>query len=353
MAYFNEALTVGITNFGEAAISGNVRQSKNYIMNGNFDFWQRGTSFSATTLASSGFYTADRWRGWRSSSAQAFAVSQITSLSINGAQFGIRCGRDSGSALTTQYGLQQAMPNFETLAVIGKYLCMSVYLRAGADYSQAASGLGVELFYGTGTNQPGLPAAVTGSVSLGNRTATLTTSFQRFTFVWGPVPSAATQLFFDFNSQPVGTAGAADYFDVAQMMLSQGQQPAPFEYYAGSYGSEFYECQRFYEKTFAVATTPAQSVSANRMGISQVKAASTAMNIWVPYKVRKRAAPIITLFNPNNTNAQIRNLITSTDFTATTASTVVDTGFDLNGTPPVSTNVGDICSIHWTADAEL
>ena len=45
---------------------------KNKLINGNFNVWQRGTSFSTTTD-----YTADRW--WLSHNATTCSVAQTTS----------------------------------------------------------------------------------------------------------------------------------------------------------------------------------------------------------------------------------------------------------------------------------
>ena len=58
------------------------RLDKNYIINGNFDFWQRGTSTST-----SGVYLADRFR--TSLSGGSYVVSRSTDVPNSNSQFSL------------------------------------------------------------------------------------------------------------------------------------------------------------------------------------------------------------------------------------------------------------------------
>jgi hypothetical protein len=68
----------------------NDSPSHNYIINGGFDIWQRGTSFSSVVNAS---YTADRWRisyngtGIRTVSGQVFSPGSAPVAGYEGTYF--------------------------------------------------------------------------------------------------------------------------------------------------------------------------------------------------------------------------------------------------------------------------
>lgn len=354
MAYL-ESLQCPIDAFGEIANSGNVAPARNLMFNGNFDFWQRGTSF--LSLTNNTTYGADRWRAFRNTSAADFSMLQtsITAGDVPGAQFGLRMQRVDTTSATNAYGVVQMLPNLDTLPALGQYLTVSFWARRGALYSATSNLLSVGISYGTGTNEKGSGVAFTGATNAGSGNVTLGTSWARYTLtITTQIPAAtATQIEINFTSIPTGTAGATDYFDIARVCVAPGRFPVPFNYRCGDYEAELGACERFFEKSFALTTTPATGVSANRRNFNQVKAASSSQDIGFLWRVMKRRTPSVTLYNSVSANALIRNAATGTDFSTTSVIINGTIGCALSGTSPGGSNAGDLCDIHYTADAEL
>ena len=122
-----------------------------------------------------------------------------------------------------------------------------------------------------------------------------------------------------------------------------------------SYEYELALCQRYYEKSFPQLTAPAQN--AGQIGAyytTQIVPAGYQQVFPVFYKVTKRAAPTITLYNPSAANGEIRNGTHSTDWGSSTALNVSgDSCFIVSGVSPGGSGVGNLTCFHWKADAEL
>jgi hypothetical protein len=181
---------------------------------------------------------------------QACTVSrQATGDSTNlpSIQYCGRFQRNSGqtgvaNALNPSYNLE----TLDSIRFAGKVITFSFYARAGANFSQASNALGVVVVSGTGTDQ-NLQNGYTSQSAAINSSATLTTTWQRFTFTSASaVSSTATQLGFYFPWQPVGTAGAADYFEITGIQIDVGSVALPYRTYAGTIQGELSAAQRYY-----------------------------------------------------------------------------------------------------------
>ena len=214
--------------------------NNNGIINGGMDIWQRGTSFAIPS--STYTYTADRWIGLRFSTGST--VSQQTA-SLDGFQYSARVARDSGN---TGLGIIYLGYNLETAdsyKYAGKTVTLSFWAKAGANFSSASSALAVIWASGTGTNQKQMDG-FTGASTLVSSSVTLTTSWQRFSFTV-TVPSNSTQQGFQFNYTPVGTAGAADNFEIVGVQQEFGSVPTNFKRAGGgTIQGELAACQRYY-----------------------------------------------------------------------------------------------------------
>jgi hypothetical protein len=218
--------------------------SKNVIANGAMDFWQRGTSFTTASIFSQ--YTADRWFAVRGATTGSTWTRQLTNDTTNlpDIQYCMRAARDSGNTSTTALSLSQSLENSSSTPFIGKTVTMSFYARAGANYSAASGGLVAQLKSGTGTDQK-VSDGFTGSVNVINQTATLTTTWQRFSYT-ATVGATATQLAPVFIFIPTGTAGANDYYEITGVQLEIGSQVSPFSRAAWTIQGELALCQRYY-----------------------------------------------------------------------------------------------------------
>lgn len=146
-------------------------------------------------------------------------------------------------------------------------------------------------------------------------------------------------------------------FDLTGVKIEQGSIATEFEYDT-DYGDVLRDCQREYCKSFAQGVAPATAlgVGGNSLHMVQTMAASASgsMNGAAKFPVEMRATPgTITFYNPSAANAFIRNVITGTDFSATSAGSSSAIGFYPNGTAPAGSAAGQWCAVNWVADARL
>jgi hypothetical protein len=215
---------------------------KNGIINGGFDIWQRGTSITMSSTA----YTADRWNGYRSV-AGGTVTRQATGDTTNlpNIQYCARVSRDSGNTATTSLYFGQSVETSNAIPYAGKAITFSFYARKGANYSPTSSALIAGLYSGTGTDQNNTTGSYTGFATVAENTATLTTTWQRFTYT-GTFAATATEFCVQFAMAPTGTAGAADYFEVTGVQIELGSTATPFSRAGGTIQGELAACQRYY-----------------------------------------------------------------------------------------------------------
>jgi hypothetical protein len=236
------------------------------------DCWQRGTSF--TIASSTSTYTADRWQAYRG--ATGSTVTRQTS-GLTGIQYAMRVVRDSGNTSTTAIQMAQAFESANSYIFAGQTVTVSFYARAGANYSPTSSALSVYLQTGTGSDQ-NYYAGLTGASNIVNgSTATLTTSWQRFSFT-ATAGSTATQIAIALVSFPTGTAGANDYYEVTGVQLELGSVATTFKRAGGTIQGELAACRR-YLPAFSSGTFNGYAYATNGTIYS------------IPFDVQARVAP--------------------------------------------------------------
>jgi hypothetical protein len=211
-------------------------QSGNVIINGAFDIWQRGTSFTASDV-----YTADRWvmalsGATATTSRQAFTVGQ-TDVPNN-----------------PNYFLRLAVSVGDNAARL-EHRIEDVTVSSNQTYTLS--------FWAKGTNPGGgvlevvarQESGIGGSpgVNLSAGTITLTGSWQKFTktFTYGSMSGktlTSSSQFWGFDiRQPAGdTSTAAWTLDIANVQLESGPTATPFKRNAPSIQAELAACQRYY-----------------------------------------------------------------------------------------------------------
>ena len=146
----------------------------------------------------------------------------------------------------------------------------------------------------------------------------------------------------------VGTNGATFY--ITGVQLEAGSVATPFE--RRSYGQELALCQRYFEKSFAIETAPANGANTTSL-LTEVNSArnyssgSTSNDgSTIPFKVQKRSTPTITAYG----NSSGQWLTTGNANAGLTVIVVGDWGFNV-----YQTFSGAITCMrgHWTASAEL
>jgi hypothetical protein len=146
----------------------------------------------------------------------------------------------------------------------------------------------------------------------------------------------------------------ANNFRLALVQLEPGDLATEFE--GLSFAEVLALAERYYEKSFAVGTTPAQNVASllGSASVTQVVGAAAAqVGHRVPFKTRKRAAPTVTIYNPLAANAEVRNATAAADCTASVVADASETGFTLNFTTAGGSAAGQANHAHWAAASEL
>ena len=304
-------------NTGDIAKIGN----KNYCINGNFDIWQRGASF--TNPISSTQFTADRFLASANISGTSptnLIHSKISMTGeIDGTTTAYRFSSDGSGVLNSGdfYRVMHAIENgTRKLCGNGKKITVSFWARS----SIANKKIGIYGIqnYGTG----GSPST---SEILQGKNVVLTNTWQKITHT------------FNTNTLIGKTFGGTGTIDIAQIKIESGDVVTPFV--PLSVGEELKMCQRYFE----TSVTP------------YLKNLSIALRMitGIPFTVTKRVNPNIKIFGANTgvlgkvmnvSGVDVgTNIIASSDIYAITQ---VNSDVDLAGT------VGDY-RFRYEADSEI
>ena len=274
-----------------SAGSSNVA-GKNGCINGGFDVWQRGTSFTAASV-----YTADRWfsDGGTGRTFSQQATSDTTNLPT--IKYALRMQRNSGQTWTGAFGVISSFENLQSQPFIGQTVTLSFWAKAGANMSATSNALTVKVYAGTGTDQRrDFSSAFTGETQPISSSATLTTSWQRFTYT-ATVGATMTQIAIGLYYSATGTAGAADYADITGVQIEVASSASAFSRNAASYESELAACQRYFQSIGGDMTYELFGVG------SAISSTEIIVHRFLPVKMR--TTPSFSYSSVSNWQAQM------------------------------------------------
>jgi len=315
--------------------------SKNLLINGNFDVWQRGLSFLGVSTAP---YAADRW--FASNSAGTLDVTRVAATGLGVGNYGLRVRQATG---VSSISLDSVQTTAFTNNVKGKTLIFSGYIRKGSTFLPDVN---VLLF--TAAAEARFSASVDiNSLVIPNAAIPGAASAPVRFSVALSVPANSAALGFTVRVNAVGVVADANaYFEVFGCKLQEGNFATPLDF--NSFESEWANCLDYYEKSFDYATAPAQNagVVGAHYFLQPVAALTATATPPVKFERAKRITPLLVTYNPQAANAEIRTEAIG-DWTLTTPAIIAQNGFRLTGTTPAGTAVNQGCSVHWTADAEI
>jgi len=251
----------------------NFYAGKNKIINGDFEVWQRGSSF--TPIANQ-IYSADRWFTNRNGTGATVTVSRQTftpgTAPVAGyeGEYFFRFAQSVAGTGCTFNGIAQRIEDVRTLA--GQAVTLSFWAKADASRS-------VDI-----TLQQAFGSGGSGGVGVTN-TVTFTTSWVRYTIsatlgnLTGKTIGTGSYLevFFDLPKNVTQT------IDLWGVQLEAGSTATAFQTATGTIQGELAACQRYYYRATA----------ANSYSIFTIGAAtnSTSFNANVPLPVTMRISP--------------------------------------------------------------
>ena len=324
---------------------------KNKIINGAFDVWQRGTSFTPTT----GSFSADRFYNVFNGSGSTRNVSRQTftpgTAPVAGyeANYFLRYAvtvAGSGEGYST---ISQNIEDARTFA--GQTVTFSFY-------AKAASSITLPAVYAVQRFGSGGSAEVATTVA---SNVAVTTSWQRFTYTF-TMPSV--------SGKTIGTSSYVDMefytplnstftLDTWGWQLEYGSKATPFQTATGTIQGELAACQRYYRKSYQQGTAPATATAGAGLIVAATSASVANNDNYnsVNFSNPMRTAPTVTIYpytTPTNT-ARVSDGA-GTDLAAGSGTVVLtgDSGFYLkNGSGgAISSSVGVIV-FHYQAEAEF
>jgi hypothetical protein len=232
--------------------------NKNYLINGNFDIWQRGTS---TTTGAVVYSTADRW--WHYGDFTTWGLSQVADTT-NGSKYAMRMTVTTIGA-GTELVIAQPLETVSVLPLQGKVVTLSCLLKPNASFTGSCN---LSAKWGTGTDErnPTGGAVITKTIQMSNlSTSQYTRVFSTFT-----IPSNATSLAIIVDMLTANIQNGST-LDVKSVMLTEGTGFTPFQTAGINIADELAMCQRYYWKRVSVATNEyfatAQATSATNVTV--------------------------------------------------------------------------------------
>jgi hypothetical protein len=363
------AITVGTDQ--AVAIGGNNISAvnslgfRNRIINGGMVIDQRNAGASVTVTGGSSYYSCDRWQEWMSqnskysiqrsttaptgfinsllaTSLSAYSVISSDSFALNQIIEGLNCadlawGTASASTVTVSFWVRSSLtgtfggalsnsavnrsyPFTYTISSANTFEYKTITIPGDTSGTWLTdNGIGIRLWFSIGA----------GSTYLGTAGSWAGADYRGATG----------------QTSVVGTNGATFY--ITGVQLEAGSVATPFE--RRDYGRELIMCQRYYEKSYNMASIAGASTNTNKGSFVIGAAANTFWRWTQTYRVSKRADSTFTIYSTTGASGNVR-LNNASDLAVTTE----DAGENATAIY-VSRNasLGDFFWWQWTASAEL
>jgi hypothetical protein len=342
------------------------RLDKNYLINGNFDFWQRTVSNDLTVTINAA-YGADRWKLFPSITNSNAAHMQRASSSNSGSQYDMNLG--AFGVANAKCAAAQIVEFDNTKLLRNKEVTFSAYVK---NNNVNPSTVRLHIIAWTGTANVitaftnAVPYTDWSTYALASNfvsvaaTSKVISGVGAYTkvVVSGTIPAGATNIVcvmsYDSGIDQV-------YWSQAQLIAGTHSDP-DFSPAGRNISDELLMCQRFYDKSYDLGIVPGTATNVGNIYWRQAGSVSGAGVQWIAYKTGMRSTPTVSLFSPqtgsggsggsarfyNDTQASDR-VVGVQDMSVSLF--VVNYSSASNG----GTTIGDLnfLRVHWTADAEL
>lgn len=309
---------------------------KNLVINGDMQIWQRGTSVNVGI--DQFVRCVDRFWIYCPSGSGNF---QRSTDAPTGFIYSLHNNSTAVGSIGTNVEL--AVQGSSYPFTIGEWITLSFYVKSTSYNTSTVSFSYRDTAEGSGS----LPIGASF-----NRSFYYTTEWRKvsISIQIDALPSGNNRMLqFEFGLP----AGAK----VTGLQLEKGKVATPFEY--RSIGEELALCQRYYEKSFDINTTPSDGATGDsRKGVGVVFNSTDLNTQFFTFAVTKRTSPSITFFRPNFINgtgvwAVYQNGNNWAD-RPLTAAWVNEHGFIGSGSVTSGTSAQAlIISGNWSASAEL
>lgn len=210
------------------------------IINGNFDVWQRGTSF--TIADNTGAYTADRFYLYNLVSGQNYIGSRVEITDLPGSNYALQTSWSASTATFERQRIGYTLENIDAKKLAGKNVVLTLYVKSKQGLNQFV----VNARY----NNTGARVAYSDTLIIATSALTINTSTWTKIILPFTVPDLATLTStgtFGFDMYGRNTAGenTNDGVQIAQVQLCAGIADLPFQ--PKSYAEELRDCQRYYQ----------------------------------------------------------------------------------------------------------
>jgi hypothetical protein len=332
---------------------------RNRLINGSMEFWQRGT----TAVTTSNTYSADRWVVNRATSTVSVTRATVApnAQTPGPIRFATAYTVTTGGTSTSYAQLAQRIEDVGTLA--GSTVTVSFYAYASAANLEIACSL--QQVFGTG----GTPsAAVPIYAYTARKTSSLSTSlYARYEFSF-TVPNIALKvrgtngddylnliLWLDagstYNTETDTLGNQSGTFYITGVQLERSPGPSSFEERPRQV--ELALCQRYYEKTYALATAPGTATSTGVYIFGGCTEAFSLIVSTINFRVPKRStAYSLSFFDTAGAAVWAWNRSGASGTGAVTATAKSETNFYCYvsaGAPYVVA----VSTGHWVASDEL
>jgi hypothetical protein len=356
----------------------NFMLGQNLIINGGMEIDQINVGAAQTGLATGTRYVLDQWEQ-QSAGAVIVTAQQVTDappgfekslkISVTTADSSIAAG-DYCAVFTVIEGFRWARLGFGAAGAQSAAIAFKVKAHRTGTYTgglvNAAANRSYTFEYTVNAADTWeyksvvIPGDTTGTWQTGNALA----AYLLFSMAAGSTfqtaaGSWAAGNFFATSNQINGVAATTDTFQICGVAVVPGTVPVPealLPHWVGNFDEELLACQRYYEKSFNYQNAVATNAGAGtgEFMLIQIQGAS-AVQRWggLSFKIRKRQAPTMTVYNPNAANNQMRAFDGAADCTSSSAGFLGEQEFMAECVAPTGTGIIGRIVYHWTADSRM